>query len=109
MADATLIGRSEALTLKGKESTVTKLTRRSFLKQTSVGAATIGLLPAVPALAVIPHLPEAAAPELSTAFTSPMVAHVSDVATGEVTLFVGVREIVFRDPQLVARLIKATR
>jgi len=38
-----------------------------------------------------------------------MVVHVSDVATGEVTLLVGAREIVFRDPQFVARLIKATR
>ncbi len=58
---------------------MTKLTRRSFLKQTSVSAATL------------------------------MVVHVSDVATSEVTLLVGAREIVFRDPQLFARLIKATR
>jgi hypothetical protein len=91
------------------ESTVTRLTRRSFLKQTSVSAATLGLLPAIPALAAIPHSPEAAAPELSTTFTGPMVVHVSDVTTGEVTLLAGAREIVFRDPQLVARLIKATR
>jgi hypothetical protein len=87
---------------------VTKLTRRSFLKQTSVSAATFGLLPAIPALAAIRHSPEAAAPKSAT-FTGPMVVHVSDVATGEVTLLAGAREIVFRDPQLVARLIKATR
>ena len=88
---------------------MTKLSRRSFLKQTSVSAATIGLLPAIPALAAIPHSPEAAAPEISAASTGPMVVHVSDVATGEVTLLVGAREIVFRDRRLVARLIKATR
>jgi hypothetical protein len=88
---------------------VTKLTRRSFLQQTSVAAAAIGLLPAVPTLAAIPHSREAAAPESSTTFTAPIVAHVSNVATGEVTLFVGAREVVFRDPPLVARLIRAIR
>jgi hypothetical protein len=88
---------------------VTKLTRRSFLKQTSVSAATIGLLPAIPALATIPHAAETAAPEMSATSTGPMVVHVSDVAKGEVTLLVGAREIVFRDRRLVARLIKAAR
>jgi hypothetical protein len=88
---------------------VTKLTRRSFLKQTSVSAATLGLLPAIPALAAIPHSPEAAAPEMSATSTGPMVVHVSDIARGEVTLLVGAREVVFRDRRLVARLIKAAR
>jgi hypothetical protein len=88
---------------------VTKLTRRSFLKQTSAGAATFSLLPAIPALAAISHLPEAAPPELPAAFSGPMVVHVSDVAAGEITLLVGAREIVFRDPEIVARLIKAAR
>lgn len=88
---------------------MTKLTRRSFLKQTSVSAATLGLLPAIPALAAISHPPEAAAQELSALSAVPMVVHVSDAATGEVTLLVGAREIVFRDRRLVARLIKAAR
>jgi hypothetical protein len=38
-----------------------------------------------------------------------MVVHVSDVAAGEITLLVDAREIVFRDPEIVARLIKAAR
>jgi hypothetical protein len=38
-----------------------------------------------------------------------MVAHVSDVASGEITLFWGDKEIVFRDAQTVARLIRAAR
>lgn len=88
---------------------MTKLTRRSFLKQTSASAATLSLLPAVPALAAISHSREAAVPELSAKLPGPIVVHVSDVATGEITLFVGVEEIVFRDPHLVARLIKAAR
>ena len=90
---------------------MTKLTRRSFLKQTSVSAATLGLLPAIPALAAIPQ-PEAAAAEMSATSAGPtsigpMIVHVSDASRGEVTLLVGAREIVFRDRRLVARLIKA--
>jgi hypothetical protein len=38
-----------------------------------------------------------------------MVIHVNDVATGEMTLLVGAREIVLRDPRLVARFLEAAR
>jgi len=34
---------------------------------------------------------------------------VRDLATGEIGLFSGTREIVFRDPSLAARLFRATR
>ena len=88
---------------------MTDLNRRSFLKQTSLGAATLGLLSSLPALAAIPDS-QARKPEVPAAsFSGPMIAHVSDAATGEVALLVGVREIVFHDPQLVARLMKAVR
>jgi hypothetical protein len=87
---------------------MTKLTRRSFLKQSSVSAATLGLLPAIP-LTAIPSALEATKPELPATLSAPMVVNVNDTATGEVTLWVGAREIVFRDRQLVARLIKAAR
>jgi hypothetical protein len=86
---------------------MTDLNRRSFLKQTSVGAATLGLLSSVPALAVISESPHAIPEVADTTVNGPLVAHVSDVATGEVALLLGSREITFRDPQLVARLIKA--
>jgi hypothetical protein len=86
---------------------MTDLNRRSFLKQTSVGAATLGLLSSVPALAVISESPHAIPEVADTTVNGPLVAHVSDVTTGEVALLLGSREITFRDPQLVARLIKA--
>jgi hypothetical protein len=37
------------------------------------------------------------------------VAHVRDLKTGEIAVMVGTREIVYRDPQFVKRLIKAAR
>jgi hypothetical protein len=86
------------------------LTRRSFLKETSAGAAALGLVPSIPLAARFRDLPGAPTPEQSTgAFSESVIAHVSNVATGEVTLLAGAREIVFRDRQLVARLIRAAR
>jgi len=59
-------------------------------------------------LAAIPDSSQATKSEVpAAAFSGPMIAHVSDVATGEVALLVGAREIIFHDPQLVARLMKA--
>ena len=72
---------------------MTNLTRRSFLKHTSVSTATLGLLPCLPALAAMPDSPQATTPGVAAApFSGPIVAHVSDLAMGEVTLLVGARE-----------------
>ncbi len=83
------------------------LTRGGFIKKTSAGAATLG------ALAVAPGLVTAAqaAPEAHAASASSesLVAHVRNVATGEIALLVGTREIVIHDHALVRRLIKAAR
>jgi hypothetical protein len=83
---------------------VTDLTRRSFLQQTPVTAAALGVLPAMPALAAASHHAPKASPDLPA---TSMVVHVNDVATGEMTLLVGAREIVLRDPWLVARFLEA--
>lgn len=84
-----------------------KLTRRGFFKHTSVSVATLGMLAAVSPLAAVPE----AAPEVSTAevstFAEPLVAHVSDLATGEVSVMVGTREVIYHDPQLIVRLLQA--
>jgi hypothetical protein len=88
---------------------VTKLTRRWFLQQTPVSAATLSLLPAMPALAAIRHAPKAAATQLSATSTGSMVVHVNNVATGEMTLLVGTRAIILRDPGIVASFLDATR
>ena len=85
-----------------------RLTRRSFLKQTSAWTAALGLLPAVSSLAAIPYSMRPV-PELPAKFPGPLILHVSNVAAGEMTLLVGAREVVFRDPEVVARLLKAAR
>ena len=90
-----------------------KLTRRGFIGQTSATVATIGVLAAVPTLAAAPEMTDVvasdtAAAELSTTtFSEPLVAHVSDLASGEVTIMSGTREFILRDTDLVLRLLKA--
>jgi hypothetical protein len=88
-----------------------KVTRRRLLKTTSIGAATVGMLAAAPRLAAFaaPATAEQA-PELSaTSLSGPMVTYVRNLAKGEVGILVGEREIVYRDPELVKRLLKATQ
>jgi len=51
---------------------------------------------------------EAPSPGLAAAAArGPMVVHVRDVGRAEVALMVGTREIVYRDPQLVAGIMQA--
>jgi hypothetical protein len=87
---------------------MSKLTRKGFLGKTSLGAAAIGALVSVPGLA---HVTEAdAAPEFKLRpedLEGPLVAHVRNFKTGEIAVMVGTREIVYRDPQFVKRLLKA--
>lgn len=87
-----------------------KLTRRGFFKRASVGVATTGMLAATPAFLSVAETPEApAAAELAATTVVPetLVAHVRDFASGEVGLLVGTQEIIYRDTELVARLLRA--
>lgn len=86
------------------------VSRRGFLTRASVGAAAVGVISAVPHLGTGAHETEAeashAAPETLAA---PMVAHVRDFGSGEVSVMSGTTERIVRDPKLVARLLRAVR
>ena len=92
-----------------------KLTRRGFIGQTTASVATISVLAAVPTLAAAPEMTDVvasdtAAAELSaTTFSESVVAHVSNLTSGEVTIMSGTKEIILRDADLVMRLLKAVR
>ncbi len=88
---------------------MTNLTRRSFLQRTPVTAATLSVLPAMPALAAIRRPSQMPAPRPSAASSGSMVIHVNNVATGEMSVLVGAREVSLRDPRLVAYFIEAAR
>jgi hypothetical protein len=99
-------------TQKGRQSKMAKLTRRTLLKQTSVGAigaATIGgVVAAAPHLAGKPPARDVA-PEQSqsVAAQTGLVVHVRDFSTGQVSVMHGEKEIVLHDPALVEYLFQA--
>ena len=89
---------------------MTDLSRRRFLVQSSIGVTVV----VGGALVAVPHLPGPAtlAPQrLSNGrgLGEPMVVHVRDVATAEVSLMVGTTETVYKDRELVNRLLAAAR
>ncbi len=90
-----------------------ELSRRGFLSS-SAGLTAAGVaLAAAPALAaVVPEisadLDDAAGPtvaELESA--GPLVVHVRDAVTGEVSVLSGESEVVLHDPAFVARIVTA--
>lgn len=88
-----------------------ELTRRGFFKQTTMGAAALSVLPWISfSGGAASDTAEVDTSELSPAFLSgPLVAHVRDLAAGEISVMSGVKEVILRDPQLVAQLVKAAR
>jgi hypothetical protein len=85
-----------------------QVTRRKFLQQTTLGAATVGAAVAIPGLTQVAEA--ASVPELHMgAVSGPMVAHIRNISTGEIAIMVGTREIIVHDRRLVARLVKAAR
>jgi hypothetical protein len=84
------------------------LTRRTLLKQASIGAAAVGALTGPGAIAHA--LPEARAAELPAEdFHGHLVAHVRNARTGEIALLFDTKEVIIHDRALAARLVKATR
>jgi hypothetical protein len=90
----------------------TELTRRGFIARTSVGVG-MAAAGAAGAVATIPQLWAAVSTATSDADLSwdrpaeTLIVHVRDVRRGEVALMAGTREVVYRDPQLVATLLRA--
>jgi hypothetical protein len=96
------------------------LSRRSFLGRSSLALAAGGIATALPGLGSILEAAPAEAPEVESAAASegelaaadldgPMIAHVKDLRTGEISLYQGEREVSFQDPGLAARLYRASR
>jgi hypothetical protein len=80
--------------------------RRTFLVAAGVGAAAVGVATVSPAAAAAATTKGSSTPAALPP-GEPLVAYVSDAATGELTLLVGEREILIRDRDLVARLTHA--
>jgi hypothetical protein len=85
---------------------MSKLTRRSFLKTAGVATGT-ALVSASPiAAAATPEHPAELVANPSALPHEPLVAVVRDAGASEVTVMHGTREVTYRDPMLVKRLLK---
>ncbi len=101
---------------------MSELSRRVFLKGGSAAVVAAGALAAVPGLPALIGAAETTAPadageaqaavsegESALTMSEPLVAHVRDLASGEIGLFSGTREITVLDPRLAAALVKALK
>jgi hypothetical protein len=95
------------------------LSRRLFLQRGSMAVAMAGVASSMPLLSEVATSPAGseAASAATTASETPagsqiteaVVAHVRDLGTGEMHLFVGERQIVLKDPGLARAIVQATR
>ena len=94
------------------------VSRRGLLRNGSLAVVGVGLVAAVPA-GLAPKAPGASAAERSPAtaphsaalpagasLDGPLVAHVKDLSTGEIGVYMGTSEVTFRDPHLAAKLYR---
>jgi hypothetical protein len=83
------------------------LSRRRFLSS-SFGVAVVGAIAVVPGLAGVLKLQvPAGGPRGKLA--APLVAHVRDLQSGEISLMVGTNHVIHRDRELAARLYAAAQ
>lgn len=92
------------------------VSRRSFFRQAGAVAATAGTMVVAPmglasavAAATNNHEDAPLSPNEHLRGDEELVAHVKNARTGEISLFIGHREVTLRDRKLAARLIRATR
>jgi TAT (twin-arginine translocation) pathway signal sequence len=86
-------------------TSLSPVSRRRLLR----GALAVGAAGVVGGVAVEAFTTGASAQTTSQASGEPVVAHVRDVASGDIDLFVGTRLVRIKDPQLAARLAQAAR
>ena len=95
------------------------LSRRTFLRRGTFTAATVAAVSSVPGLSALVTSTASEAPAVETGATDaemdsgvlaePLVAHLKDLGTGEISLFQGEREITVRSPALARSLLSAAR
>lgn len=91
-----------------------KISRRVFVGRGAAGAMALAIMGSAPAGTILAEGDAstlegedlALSPE---AISTGIVAHIRDISAGELSIMSGAREVIVRDPQLVARLIRAAR
>ena len=88
--------------------TMSNVTRRGFLKKTSVGAVAVGALATLPGAARAADQAKSSATQGTETLTAdPFVVYVRNPAAGEMVVLVGTEEFTYTDRALAARLWQA--
>jgi hypothetical protein len=95
------------------------LSRRNFLRRGAFTTAAVAVASSVPGVSALVATTAADAPAVDTGvsdaadeagpLTEPLLAHVKDAGTGEISLFQGEREVVVHSPALARSLMSAAR
>ena len=96
---------------------MTEISRRRFLGRgsltmaaaTAVAATPAGVLPALMTASEDAPLTEDEIATVAGTGEGAVVAHVKDLAAGEISVFSGTREVVIRDPTVAAKLARAVK
>jgi hypothetical protein len=84
------------------------LTRRRFLARGSVGVAAVaGAIAAVPGLAAALKPADSSLAVAPGNTADPLLVHVRDFASGEISMLIGTEQVVVRDHDLAVRLYAA--
>jgi hypothetical protein len=95
------------------------ISRRRFIHRGTLTAAAVGVVTSVPGWSGLLTSSVAAAPAAEEdvgqvdgdvgAVAPPLLAHVKDLSTGEISVFQGEREVIIRDAAVANRLFSAAR
>ena len=90
-----------------------RVSRRTFLRQASMGAA-VGVATTVPSFLRRSDKGKAsseiaAAPAGHVTQEGPLVAHIDDVNTGEISVMVGTRQVTYRNHEIARRLLSSAQ
>ncbi|MGA7173043.1 MAG: twin-arginine translocation signal domain-containing protein [Candidatus Dormiibacterota bacterium] len=90
-----------------------RVSRRTFLRQASLGAAAVGVATTVPSFlrpgSKSTGKSAAVRPMGRVTQDGPLVAHIDDVNTGEITVMVGTRQVTLQNDQIARQLLGATQ
>lgn len=91
-----------------------RVSRRTFLRQASMGAAAVGVATTVPSFLRKASKGKAssvtaAVPTGHMTQDGPLIAHIDDANTGEITVMVGTRQVTYRNEEIARRLLSSTQ
>lgn len=84
---------------------MTERSRRGFLRNSTLGAGVVAAAALAPQTSAAASTADAGHAGVVT--SEPVMAYVRDARVGEIALFVGAEEFLYRDPDLARRLARA--